>query len=155
MDRVEDIERDRAGDRLGGRDVNTERVSEVETENQMSAMLQDYDVVPSEHGSERSPPILELAEHYREYILNKSTQFPTIRRTLPSPPISSFSPHSAMDISSVRFRPVPVMAQAAMTSTQGHPRLTWSTELKYNISTNQYVTIVLIMYLLKDSLLAG
>jgi len=31
-----------------------------------------------------------------------------------------------------------VMAQAAMTSTQGHPRLTWPTELKYNIAIIVY-----------------
>jgi len=102
----------------------------------MSAMLQDYDVVHSEHGPERSPPILELAEHYREYLLNKSTQSPTIRRTLPTPPVlSSSPPHSANgQISSVRFRPVPVMAQ---TSTQGHPRLTWPTRQIYNTHTNK------------------
>jgi len=48
MDRVEDIERDRAGDRLGERNVNTERVSEVETNKEMSAMMRNYDVVRSE-----------------------------------------------------------------------------------------------------------
>jgi len=32
MDRVEDIDRDRVGDRLSERDVNTQRVSEAETE---------------------------------------------------------------------------------------------------------------------------
>jgi len=31
MDRAEDIERDRAGDRLSDRDVNTLRVSDVES----------------------------------------------------------------------------------------------------------------------------
>jgi len=101
---------------------NAQRVSEVETEILMSAMLQDYDVVPSEQEYERSPPILELAEHYREYILNRSTQSPPTRRTLPTPPVNSPPPlRSAMDIPSVCFRPVPVMAQAVMTSTQGHP----------------------------------
>jgi len=135
MDRVEDTERDRAGDRLGGRDVNTVRVSEVETEEQASAMLQDYDVIHSVPDYERSPPVLELAEHYREYLLKKSTQSPTIRRTLPTPPVlSSSPPHSTMDISSVRFRPVPVMGQAAMTSTHGHPRLTWPIGAKFNIT---------------------
>jgi len=101
MDWVENIEQDRAGDRLSDRNVNAQRVSEVETEDPMSAMLQDYDVVPSEQGYERSPLILKLAEHYREYIFNKSTQFPTIRRTLPTPPDTSLPPlRSAMDISS-------------------------------------------------------
>jgi len=32
MDRVEDIERDRTGDRLGERDASTQRVSEVDTD---------------------------------------------------------------------------------------------------------------------------
>jgi len=32
MDWVEDIEQDRAGDRLSERDVNTQRVSEVEND---------------------------------------------------------------------------------------------------------------------------
>jgi len=30
-----------------------------------------------------------------------------------------------MDTSNVHFRPVPVTAQAEMTSTYGHPRLNW------------------------------
>jgi len=46
-------------------------------------MLRDYEVVHSEE-DKRSPPKLELAKHYREYINSKSTQSPTIRRTLPS-----------------------------------------------------------------------
>jgi len=54
MDRVEDIERDREGDRLGERNVSTERVSEVETEKEMSAMIRDYDVVPSEEDERTS-----------------------------------------------------------------------------------------------------
>jgi len=107
MDRVEDIERDRMGDRLGARDENTQRVSGVDDDKEMSAMLKDYDVIHSEHEYERSPPRLELAEEYREYILNKSTQSPPIHRTLPSPPSSPPQPRSTMDISSVRFRPVP------------------------------------------------
>jgi len=37
MDPEEEIDRDRTGDRLGERDVNTERVSEAEDE--VSAML--------------------------------------------------------------------------------------------------------------------
>jgi len=45
MDRVKDIERDRAGDRISERDVNTQRVSEVETDKEMSAMMKDSDVV--------------------------------------------------------------------------------------------------------------
>jgi len=107
-------------------------VSGVDTDKEKSAMLKDYDVVHSEHEYERSPPRLELAEQYREYILNKSTQSPIIRRTLPSSPSSSHPPHSTINISSVRFRPVPMTAQAVMTSTHGHPRLTWPAVAKVN-----------------------
>jgi len=89
MDRVEDMERDREGDRLSGRDVNAERVSEVETDREMSAMIKDYDIVNSGDDDERSPPRLELAEQYKDYIHSRPTQSPTIRRTLPSPPSTS------------------------------------------------------------------
>jgi len=89
-------------------------------------------VVNSEGDDERSPPRLELAEQYRNYIHNRSTQSPTIRRTIPSPPSTSSPPFSTMDISSVRIRPVPVRAQAVMTLTYGHPRLTWPVAAKVN-----------------------
>jgi len=98
----------------------------------MSAMMKDYDVVNSEGEDERSPPKLELAEQYREYINSKSTQSPTIRRTLPSLPSSSPPPRNTMDISSFRIRPVPVKAQAVMTSTYGHLRLIWPVAAKVN-----------------------
>jgi len=104
----------------------------------MSVMMKDYDVVNSEGDDERSPPKLELAEQYREYILNKSNQSPTIRRTLPSPPSTSPPSHSTMVISSVRFRPVPVSAQAGMTSTHGHPRLIWPLAAKVNNSFTEH-----------------
>jgi len=39
-----------------------------------------------------------------------------------------------MDIPSVRFQPVPEQAQAAITSTQGHPRLIWPVRPKFNSS---------------------
>jgi len=64
----------------------------------------------SDRDEERSPPQLEIASGYRPTILSPTLFHPT------------FFPH-AMDISSVRFRPVPVMAQAEMTSTYGHPWL--------------------------------
>jgi len=112
-----------------------QKVSEVEIETEMSAMIKRYDVVNSEEDDERSPPRLELTEQYRNYIDSKSTQSPTIRRTLPSPPSTSLPPLSTMDISSVRFRPVPVTTQAAMTSTHGHPRLTWPAVAKVNTIT--------------------
>jgi len=137
MDRVEDIERDREGDRLGEWNVNTERVAEVQTDIKMSAMMRDYGVVNSEWEDERSPPKLELAHEYREYINSKTTQSPTIRRTLPSPPSSSPPLIHTMDISSVRIRPVPVKAQAVMTSTHGHPRLNWPAVAKVNTSIQE------------------
>jgi len=37
-----------------------------------------------------------------------------------------------MDIPSVRFQPVAVQAQAAITSTHGHPRLIWPIRPKFN-----------------------
>jgi len=92
MDQVEDIERDREGDRLSGRDVNAERVSGVETDREMSAKMKDYYVVNSGDDDERSPPRLELTEQYRDYIHSRPTQSPTIRRTLPSPPSTSPPP---------------------------------------------------------------
>jgi len=47
MDRVKDVEPDREGVRLSGRDVNAERVSEVETDREMSAMMKEYNIVNS------------------------------------------------------------------------------------------------------------
>jgi len=58
MDRVEDSDRDRVGDRLSERQVNTERVSEVETDKEVSAMMKEYDLIHSEEDDERSPPKL-------------------------------------------------------------------------------------------------
>jgi len=115
--------------------VSTQSVSEVENDKEMSAMMKGYDVVNSEGEDERSPPKLELAHQYREYTSNKSTQSPTICRTLPSLSSSSSPPPlliNAMDISSVRIRPVPVKAHAVMTLTHGHPRLNWPAVAKVN-----------------------
>jgi len=86
----------------------TQRVSDGETEKEVSAMLESYDMGLSDREDERSPPKLELASEFRH--------------TRHSPPSHPSPPHT-MDISSVCFRPVPVMAQAEMTSTCGHPRL--------------------------------
>jgi len=120
---VEDIDRDRAGDRLGERDVNTQRVSEAKTETEVSAMLLGCDLGLSDRDEERSPPKLELAHEYRN-----PSHSPPLRRHHPSPP----PPLLAMDTSSVRFRPVPVVAQAEMTSTYGYPRLNWPEKAKIN-----------------------
>jgi len=88
MDREEDIDRDRQGDRLGDRDVNTQRVSEAETEREMSVLVREYDMGNSDREAERSPPKLELiAQHYREYVKQASLS-PPIRRTLPTPPLT-------------------------------------------------------------------
>jgi len=114
MDRVEDIDRDRERDRLGERDVNTQRVSEAEAEKEVSAMLKDYDLGGSDRDYERSPPKLELVSEYRHPHHSPPASQPAHHHPPP--------PHLlAMDISSVRFRPVSVMAQAEMTSTYGHP----------------------------------
>jgi len=111
MDRVEDIERDRLDDRLGERDRKTERVPEAETDREVSAMLQGYDLGLLDRDDERSPPKLEL-----EFAYLHPHHFPPSHHSSSPPPL-------VMDISSVRFRPVPALAQAKMTSTYGHPRL--------------------------------
>jgi len=85
-------------------------------------MLEGYDMGLSDRDDERSPPKLEIPFGYRPTILSPALFHPTL------------SPH-AMDISSVRFRPVPVMAQAEMTSTHGHPRLNLPQWGKVNISS--------------------
>jgi len=134
MDRVEDIHRDREGDRLGERDVNTQRVSEAVEE--VSAMLVGYDVFGSDRDEERSPPKLELVSEYRHPHHSPPASYPIHAPTPayvhhvhphhPPPP-----PHT-MDISSVRFQPVSVMTQAEMRSTHGHPRLNWPEKAKVN-----------------------
>jgi len=110
MDQIEGIDKDRAGDRFGERDGETRRVSDGETDKEVSAMLQGYDLGLSDRDDERSPPKLELISEYK---------------TPYHPPPSHNHPLSlahTMDISIVRFQPVPLMTQAEMTSTYGHPR---------------------------------
>jgi len=94
--------------------VNTKRVSEAEAESEkeVSAMLEGYDFGGSNRDDERSTPKLELVSEYRHPYHSPPASHP------PHPP-----PPLAMDISSVRFRPVSVMEQAEMTSIYGHPRL--------------------------------
>jgi len=110
---------------LGDRDRNALRVLEGETEKEVSAMLGSYDMCSSDREDERSPPKLEMASEFRH--IHHSPPF--------HPP-----PHT-MDISSVRFRPVPVMAQAEMTSTYGHPRLNLPEMGKVNIIIDQTILI--------------
>jgi len=80
MDRVEGIERDRAGDRLGERFDVTERVSEVD------------------RGNERSPPILDREPLYRNLLHSpvvSRTHSPLQSYHLTSslPPSSSYNGH--------------------------------------------------------------
>jgi len=90
------------GVRVGKKDT---RINNVYTP---GIMMQDYNVTQSEGDDERSPPKLELAHEYREN-RRKSTQSPTLHT---QPPSSPPPPPLTMDIPSVRFQPVPVMAQA-------------------------------------------
>jgi len=135
MDRVEGIDRDQTGDRSSERYIRTQRVSgtetELETEKEVSAMLNDYDVCGSDRDDERSPPKLELISEYEQPHHNP----PFISQpqtTLSSSSASSSHPPVAMDTSNVRFRPMSVMAQAEMTSTYGHPRLNWPERARVN-----------------------
>jgi len=110
MDRVEDIERDRIGDRLGERFEMVERVPEGDMD----------------RGIERSPPTLELEPIYRNLLhspVNSRIHSPL--QPYHHTALSPTPPPHAMDTSNVRFRPVPVTAPAEMTSTYGHPRLNW------------------------------
>jgi len=117
MDKSEENLDDRLGGRLGDRDGKTQRDSEGETEKEVSAMCKGYNVGLTDKEYDISPPKLELASEFRRHRL--------------SPP---HPPHT-MDISSVRYRPVPVMAQAVLTSTYGHPRLELAEMGKVNICT--------------------
>jgi len=84
-------------------------------------MLREYDMGLSDRDEQRSPLQLEIASGYRSTLLSPIFQ-----------PLHPLFPH-AMDISSVRCRPVPMMAQAEMTSTHGHPRLNLPDWGKVNI----------------------
>jgi len=105
MDQSEENLEDRLGDRDGKKD------SDGETEREMSAMFEVYNMGLTDRKDDISPPKLELVSQFR--------------------PRHSPLPHT-MDISSVRYRPVPVMAQAVLTSTYSHPRQ----ELKENGKVN-------------------
>jgi len=130
MDRVKDIDRDRVGDRLGERNVNTQRVLEAETEKEASAMLQEYNLGGFDRDDQRSPPKLERVSEYVH-----PDHSPTLHPSLHPPPL-------IIDISSVCFRPVPVRAQAEMTSTYGHPRLNWPEMAKVDMYTITQVRTV-------------
>jgi len=88
-------------ERLGEKDVR--KNSDDETEREARTMMEGYDIGLNDREDSISPPTLEIV--------------PTFRPRS-SPPLHT------MDISSVRYRPAPVMTQAAeLTSTYGHPRL--------------------------------
>jgi len=73
-------------------------------------MLEGYNLGAEEKEGSISPPKLELVYHIRPCLSTLRT----------------------MDISSVRYRPAPVLTQAALTSTYGHPRLELPSEGKVN-----------------------
>jgi len=99
MDESEENLDDRLGVRLDDRDGNAWRDSEGKTEKEMSAMFEGYIVGLMDRENNISPPKLELVSEFRR------------------PRLSPSHPLHTMDISSVRYRPVPVMAQAVLTST--------------------------------------
>jgi len=111
--------------------VNTQRVSEAEEE--VDAMLVGYDLGGSDRDEERSPPKLELVSEYRQPHHSPPTSYPTHASAVTHAHHLHHPPPLTMDISSVRFQPVSVMAQAAMTSTYDHPRLNWPETAKVNI----------------------
>jgi len=78
-----------------------ERNSDDKTEREVREMLKGNDLGMADREGSLSPPKLELITHTRPH------RFP-----LP-----------AMNISSVRYRPAPVLKQAELTSTHCHPRL--------------------------------
>jgi len=86
-------------DRLGDRDGKKD--SDGETEREVSAMFKGYNMGLTDREDDISPLQLELVPEFR-------------------PPPSL--PHHTMDISSVRYRPVPLTAQAVLTSTHSYPR---------------------------------
>jgi len=71
-DRLDDRlkERDRLDDRLGERDGKTQRVSDGETEKEVSAMLEGYEMGLSDREYERSPPKLEITSEFRHTLLS-------------------------------------------------------------------------------------
>jgi len=75
-------ERDRLDHRLGDKDGKTQKVSDGETEKEVSAMLKEYDMGLSDRDDERSPPKLEIASGYRSTLLSPTFQ-----------PLHPLSPH--------------------------------------------------------------
>jgi len=95
--------------------------SDDETEREMRTMLEGYDVGLDDREGSISPPKLELASLFHPRL----------------------SPLHTMDISSVRYRPAPVMTQAVLTSTYGHPRLEMPVEGRLNIYIYIYNIFIL------------
>jgi len=96
MDELEMNVDERLGEEAGRKN------SDDETEREARTMMEGYDIGLDDREDSISPPTLEIV--------------PSLR---PRP-----SPHlHTMHISSVRYRSVPVLTQAELTSTYGHPRL--------------------------------
>jgi len=105
---------ERLGDKKGRKN------SDDETEREVRTMFEGYNMGLNDREDDISPPKLKLASQFRP----------------------RFSPFHTMDISSVGYQPVPVMAQAELTSTYSHLRLKLPEMGKVNISihrTNQEI----------------
>jgi len=113
---------DRLGVRLDDRDGKAQKYSEGETEKEVSAMFEGYNVGLTDREDDILPPKLELASEFRR------------------PRLSPPHPLHTMDISSVRYRPVPVMAQTVLTSTYGHSKLELPGKGKVNTTIDGFRT---------------
>jgi len=101
-------------ERIGEKDGSKKSDDEIETE--VRTMLRGYDIGLDDREDSISLPTLKI--------------FPTLRPR-------SFPPFHTMDISSVCYRPAPVLTQAELTSTYGHPRLELPEVGKVNIGTRR------------------
>jgi len=94
MDKPEEDLEYRLSDKDGKKD------SDGEAEREVSHMFEGYNMGLTDKEDDISPPKLEFVSQFRPH----------------------HSPPPTIDISSVRYRPVPVMAQAVLTYTYSHPR---------------------------------
>jgi len=85
--------------------------SDDKVERKVRTMMEGYDVGMDNREGSISPPKLELASQFHPRF---------------SPPLHT------MDISSVRYRPAPVLTQAELTSTYSHSRLEMPSEGRIN-----------------------
>jgi len=101
-------------ERLGEKDGRVNSDDEIERE--VRTLVEGYDVGLDNREGSISPPKLKLASQFRPRL---------------SPPLHT------MDISSVRYRPAPVLTQAELTSTYGHPRLEMPSKGRINIDDDE------------------